>query len=118
MMAEMRDRFEAGIRDAAPDVIIHGESSQRLSNTSFFSLPGLKSETGQIAFDIEGIALSAGAACSSGKVGESHVLSAMGFDPKLGALRMSLGPTTTLNEIDTATAIFAKIAGRRKPLGE
>jgi cysteine desulfurase len=118
MMAEMRDRFEAGIRDAAPDVIIHGESSQRLSNTSFFSLPGLKSETGQIAFDIEGIALSAGAACSSGKVGESHVLSAMGFDPKLGALRMSLGSTTTLNEIDTATAIFAKIAGRRKPLGE
>jgi cysteine desulfurase len=118
MMAEMRDRFEAGIRDAAPDVIIHGESSQRLSNTSFFSLPGLKSETGQIAFDIEGIALSAGAACSSGKVGESHVLSAMGFDPKLGALRMSLGPTTTLNEIDTATAIFAKIAGRRKPLSD
>jgi len=74
----------------------------------------LKSETGQIAFDIEGVALSSGSACSSGKVGESHVLSAMGFDPKLGALRMSLGPTTTEDEIDTAISVFAKIAARRK----
>ena len=113
-IAVLRDRFEAGIRNAAPDVIIHGAGRERLSNTSFFSLPGLKSETGQIAFDIEGVALSAGSACSSGKVGESHVLLAMGFDPKLGALRMSLGPTVTADEIDTAVSVFGKIAARRK----
>ena len=113
-ISELRDRFENGILEAAPDVIIHGAGMERLSNTSFFSLPGLKSETGQIAFDIEGVALSAGSACSSGKVGESHVLAAMGFDPKLGALRMSLGPTTSVEDIETAIAVFAKIAARRK----
>ncbi len=59
-------------------------AARALPNTSFFTLPGLKSETGQIAFDLEGVALSAGSACSSGKVGESHVLVAMGRDPKHG----------------------------------
>jgi cysteine desulfurase len=90
----------------------------RLANTSFFTLPGLKSETGQIAFDLEGIALSSGSACSSGKVGESHVLTAMGRDPKLGALRISLGPETSDEDIDRALVAFGKIAGRRKLTGE
>ncbi len=60
------------------------------------------------------MALSAGSACSSGKVGESHVLTAMGRDPKLGALRISLGFATTDADIDKAVAAFAKIAARRK----
>ncbi|MCX8997798.1 cysteine desulfurase [Rhizobiaceae bacterium BDR2-2] len=110
----LRDRLEQGMRAAAPDVIIHGASAPRVANTSFFSLPGLKSETGQIAFDLEGVALSAGSACSSGKVGESHVLAAMGCDPKLGALRISLGATTNEADIDRALAAFGKIASRRK----
>jgi len=110
----LRAKLEAGMRSVASDVIIHGANEQRVANTCFFTLPGLKSETGQIAFDLEGIALSAGSACSSGKVGESHVLTAMGLDPKLGALRISLGPATTEAEIDHALAAFAKIAGRRK----
>jgi cysteine desulfurase len=110
----LREKLEDGMRVTAPDVIIHGADEQRVANTCFFTLPGLKSETGQIAFDLEGIALSAGSACSSGKVGESHVLTAMGLDPKLGALRISLGPATTEAEIDHALAAFAKIAGRRK----
>ena len=114
----LRDRLEAGMRAAAGDVVIHGADIQRICNTVFFTLPGLKAETGQIAFDLEGVALSAGAACSSGKVGESHVLTAMGRDPRLGALRISLGPATTQGDIDHALAAFTKIAGRRKPAGQ
>ena len=116
-IGSLRDRLEAGMELAAPDVIIHGKGGPRVPNTSFFTLPGLKSETGQIAFDLEGVAISAGSACSSGKVGESHVLVAMGCDPKLGALRISLGPTTTETDIDRAIAAFARIAGRRKLAG-
>ncbi|AYG59258.1 cysteine desulfurase family protein [Rhizobium jaguaris] len=114
---KLRDRLEEGMLLAAPDVIIHGKDGPRVPNTSFFTLPGLKSETGQIAFDLEGLAISAGSACSSGKVGESHVLVAMGCDPKLGALRISLGFTTTEEDVDRAIAAFARIAGRRKAAG-
>ncbi|RDJ12106.1 cysteine desulfurase family protein [Rhizobium grahamii] len=114
----LRDRLESGMRGAAPDVIVYGAEGERVSNTTFFTLPGLKAETGQIAFDLEGVALSAGSACSSGKVGENHVLVAMGHDPKLGALRISLGFATTEEEIDKAISVFAKIAARRKPAGE
>lgn len=117
-VSRLRDRLEAGMRLAAPDVIIYGADEVRVSNTTFFTLPGLKAETGQIAFDLEGVALSAGSACSSGKVGESHVLTAMGHDPKLGALRISLGFATTDADIAEAVAAFTKIAARRKPAGE
>jgi cysteine desulfurase len=113
-LSALRRTLENAMRATAPDVIIHGADASRVCNTTFFTLPGLKSETGQIAFDIEGIALSAGAACSSGKVGESHVLTAMGHDPKLGALRISLGAATTEADIEKAIAAFARIAGRRK----
>lgn len=113
-LSALRAKLEDAMRAAAPDVIIHGAEAARVCNTTFFTLPGLKSETGQIAFDIEGIALSAGAACSSGKVGESHVLTAMGRDPKLGALRISLGVASTQDDIEKAIAAFAKISGRRK----
>ena len=117
-IAALRDRLEAGMRAAASDVIIHGAGGPRVANTIFFTLPCLKAETGQIAFDLEGVALSAGSACSSGKVGESHVLTAMGRDPKLGALRISLGFSTTDEDIDRAIAAFAKIACRRRSAGE
>ncbi|RUM25519.1 cysteine desulfurase [Rhizobium vallis] len=117
-IAALRDRLEAGMRAAAPDVIIHGLGGPRVANTIFFTLPCLKAETGQIAFDLEGVALSAGSACSSGKVGESHVLAAMGRDAKLGALRISLGFSTTDGDIDRAIAAFGKIACRRRSAGE
>ncbi|MEK1933736.1 MAG: cysteine desulfurase, partial [Pararhizobium sp.] len=102
---------------AAPDVIIHGKGGPRLGNTTFFTLPGLKAETGQIAFDLEGVALSAGSACSSGKVGQSYVLSAMGRDPGQGALRISIGSSTTRAEIERCAEVFAKIAARRRLSG-
>ncbi|CAN7403725.1 cysteine desulfurase family protein [Rhizobium leguminosarum] len=114
----LRARLEAGMREAAADVMIHGEGGERVANTIFFTLPGLKAETGQIAFDLEGVALSAGSACSSGRLGESHVLTAMGRDAKLGALRISLGFSTTEEDIDRAIAAFAKIANRRRSAGE
>ncbi|MBY5552101.1 cysteine desulfurase [Rhizobium leguminosarum] len=114
----LRERLEAGMRQAAADVMIHGEGGERVTNTIFFTLPGLKAETGQIAFDLEGVALSAGSACSSGRLGESHVLTAMGRDAKLGALRISLGFSTTEEDIDRAIAAFAKIANRRRSAGE
>ncbi|WJH42320.1 cysteine desulfurase [Aliirhizobium terrae] len=114
----LRDRLERSMKDVAPDVVIYGDELSRVANTSFFTLPGLKGETGQIAFDLEGVALSAGSACSSGKVGQSHVLTAMGRDPDVGALRISLGPDTTEMDIDKAIAAFGKIAQRRKAPGQ
>lgn len=113
-IAELRDALENGMRTATNDVIIHGAEVERIVNTSFFSLPGLKSETGQIAFDLEGIALSAGSACSSGKVGQSHVLTAMGFDAALGGLRVSLGPGSTQADVDRFLAAFSRVVSRRR----
>ena len=114
----LRRRLEEGMRQAAADVIIHGDGVERIGNTCFFSLPGLKSETGQIAFDLEGIAISAGSACSSGKVGQSHVLSAMGFDAELGGLRISLGAGTSEADVDATIAAFERIARRRRSAGK
>ncbi|MAY62588.1 MAG: cysteine desulfurase [Rhizobiales bacterium] len=112
-LAARRDAMEARMREAAPDVIIHGVNAPRLANTSYVSLPGMKAETAQIAFDMEGIAVSSGSACSSGKVGASHVLKAMGADAELGAIRVSIGPHTTGTDIDAFIEAFAKINARR-----
>ena len=87
----MRDRIEQTILSLAPDAEIFGRGAERLANTAFFAIPGMKAETAQIAFDLAGVALSAGSACSSGKVGPSHVLKAMGHGDNDGALRVSIG---------------------------
>ncbi|MFC6488689.1 cysteine desulfurase family protein [Nitratireductor sp. GCM10026969] len=113
-MRLMRGRIEDAIRQVLPDAVIHAEAAPRLPNTVFFTIPGMKAETAQIAFDLAGIALSAGSACSSGKVGPSHVLQAMGFDDALGALRVSIGPQTQEKEIDAFTAALESIIRRRK----
>jgi len=109
----LRDRMEAGMRALAPDLIVHGAAADRLANTSFFSLPGLKAETAQIAFDMEGVAASAGSACSSGKIGLSHVLLAMGADADLGAIRISLGRDHTDSDISRFLDVFQTINARR-----
>jgi cysteine desulfurase len=102
-MAALRDRLEAGIKAITPDAVIFGASAPRLPNTSLIAVPGIKAETAIIAFDLNGIALSSGAACSSGRVQASHVLAAMGVEPDLarGALRISLGWTTTEADVET-----------------
>ncbi|RJG45005.1 cysteine desulfurase family protein [Mesorhizobium sp. DCY119] len=109
----LRDGLEASILSLAPDAEIFGRRSERLANTIFFAIPGVKSETAQIAFDLEGVALSAGSACSSGKVGPSHVLKAMGHDNSEGALRVSIGLATTQAEIEQFRAALAGILARR-----
>src|SRR5438445_8358132 len=76
-VARRRGEVEAIVREIAPDAEIFGAAASRLANTTFFAIPGIKAETAQIAFDLVGVALSAGSACSSGKVGPSHVLKAM-----------------------------------------
>ena len=90
-MAALRDRLEAGIKAATPEAVIFGQSAPRLPNTTLFAVPGTKAETAIISFDLNGIAVSSGAACSSGKVQTSYVLAAMGVEPALeqGAVRVS-----------------------------
>jgi cysteine desulfurase len=101
-MAALRDRLEAGLRAMMPAVVVFGAQVERLPNTTLLAVPGIKAETAVIALDLDGIAVSSGAACSSGKVQPSHVLAAMGVAPALaqGAIRVSLGPTTTESEVD------------------
>lgn len=112
-IARRRDEVEAIVTGLAPDAEIFGNGAQRLANTTFFAIPGVKAETAQIAFDLAGVALSAGSACSSGKVGPSHVLEAMGHEDSLGALRVSIGRATGAEEIEAFRAALAGIVARR-----
>ena len=112
-IARRRDEVEAIVRDLAPDAEIFGAAASRLANTTFFAIPGVKAETAQIAFDLAGVALSAGSACSSGKVGPSHVLKAMGHGDSLGALRVSIGGATSAEDIEAFRAALAGIVARR-----
>ena len=107
-----RDAFEAALLELAPDATIFGKGADRLPNTLFFALPGVKAETAQIAFDLAGISLSAGSACSSGKVGPSHVLKAMGVQGDLGGLRVSIGRETGEAELAAFRAALADIVAR------
>lgn len=111
-LRDQRTKLEAGLREACAEIIIHGENAARLPNTVFFSVPGKKAETMQIGFDLAGFAVSSGSACSSGKVGQSHVLKAMGVASDEGAVRVSFGPMTQDAEIDGFLAAFARIASR------
>ena len=92
-LARWRDRLEAGVRALAPAARLFGAAAPRLANTACFALPGLRAETQIMALDLAGVAVSAGAACSSGKVQPSHVLRAMGADEETAdcAIRVSLG---------------------------
>lgn len=112
-----RDELETTIMALVPDAEIFGRHADRLANTTFFAIPTMKAETAQIAFDLAGVALSAGSACSSGRVGPSHVLKAMGHDD-LGALRVSSGPSTSAGDIElfrtALAAIAARLSGRNR----
>jgi cysteine desulfurase len=97
----LRDEAQTHLRRIASDAVIFSGEAERLPNTLAFAIPGLKAETALIAFDLHGIALSSGSACSSGKVRRSHVLDAMGVEPTLaeGAMRLSLGWMTTKEDV-------------------
>jgi cysteine desulfurase len=112
-MAALRNRLEAGLLASSPDAVVFGrnDSIERLPNTTLFALPGIKAETAIIAFDLEGVAVSSGAACSSGKVQPSHVLAAMGVSGPLqrGAVRVSLGWSTTAADVEKLLAAWTKL---------
>ena len=109
-MATLRDHLEKGIC-AVAGATVFADDLERLPNTVLFTAPGLKAETAVIGFDLEGIAVSSGSACSSGKVQPSHVLSAMGFDPAVaqGAVRLSLGWFTQEADINRALEAWRKL---------
>ena len=111
-LEDLRSRLEAGLRKT-PGVIVFSDDVPRLPNTTLFTVPGLKAETAVIGFDLAGVAVSSGSACSSGKVQPSHVLQAMGFGPELaqGAVRLSLGWNTSNADVDRCLEAWRKLAG-------
>jgi cysteine desulfurase len=108
----MRDRFESKLPVGA---VVFGVGGERLPNTSNFAIPGLPAETAVIAMDLEGVALSSGAACSSGKVRTSRVLAAMGIAPAIAkcALRVSFGHESKESDVDAVLAALEKVSARR-----
>jgi cysteine desulfurase len=117
-MQGLRDRLEAGLASFA-GVTVFSTAVPRLPNTTLFALQGIRAETAVIAFDLEGLAVSSGAACSSGKVQPSHVLAAMGVPVELaqGAIRVSFGPTTKEDEIDRCLETWRKLSGVLRKTG-
>ena len=113
-IAALRDRLEAGVRSLSPNALVIGADAPRLANTSAIALPGKHAESLVIKLDLAGMAVSAGAACSSGKVGASHVLQSMGFDGAIAgaAIRVSLGPETTENDIAAFLAAWKTIVSQ------
>ena len=111
-MEWLRQRLEVGLK-ARADTIVFAEAAPRLPNTTLFAFRGMKAEAAVIAFDLEGVALSSGSACSSGKVQSSHVLAAMGVPRAIadGALRLSMGWKTTEADIDRCLEAWRKLSG-------
>jgi cysteine desulfurase len=115
-LAELRDAMERRLLAIEPEAVRFGAERPRLPNTTSIALPGLASELQVMALDLAGVGVSAGSACSSGKVKPSHVLGAMGAGPELArsAIRISLGRDTTSDDIDRLVAAWATLARRRQ----
>jgi cysteine desulfurase len=111
-MGRLRQRLEAGLSQIE-GVTIFAAAVPRLPNTTLFAKAGVRAETAVIAFDLEGVAVSSGAACSSGKVQPSHVLAAMGVGKELaqGAIRLSSGYATTEGDIDRCLEAWRMLSG-------
>ncbi len=110
-MIALRERLETGVLSLSPDFVVLGAGAERLPQTVMLHHPALRAETVQIAMDLAGIAVSAGSACASGKVGGSFVLDAMArggasIAPAMGGLRVSFGPSTDAVAIDRFVATF------------
>ncbi len=119
-LAQWRDRLEREALASRPDALLFGAACPRLPNTSCLGLPGLASETQVMALDLAGVAVSAGAACSSGKLRPSHVLRTMGAAPEVAgsAIRVSLGWATAPADIDRFLAAWLAMVGRARPLAQ
>ena len=112
----LRQRLESRLRALVPDVVIFGETSPRLPNTTAFAVPGLANDVALIGLDLDGVAVSTGSACSSGKVARSHVLEAMGVDLHLctGLIRVSLGWSSTATDVDRFIDVLGSVARRAR----
>jgi cysteine desulfurase len=114
---ELRDALEAGVAAVAAEAVALGGTAPRLPNTTAIAMPGVAAETQVIALDLDGVMVSAGAACSSGKVGPSHVLEAMGVEPELASstIRVSLGWSSSEADVDRFlrawTALYRRCRG-------
>ena len=117
-ITELRDRFECAILDKVPDARVNGDVNRRVPNTTNLTILGAGGEALLIALDLQGIACSTGAACSSGAVEPSHVLLAIGLshDDARSSLRFSLGRTTTIEEIDYALGVIPGAVERLRAL--
>lgn len=115
-LRQWRDAIEARLRAIAPEIPIYGVEAERLANTSCIGMPGVKGETQVMGFDLAGIAVSAGSACSSGKVTQSAVLTALGVDSEAAgeAIRVSLGWTTQPGDVDRFVEAWSKIYDRTR----
>ncbi len=115
-LAALRDTLEEGVRTLRPDAVLLSSGVPRLPNTSCIAVPGVKAETLVIGLDLAGIAVSAGSACSSGKVEASHVLAAMGASPEIahGAVRVSLGFGSENTDIQRYLSAFGELVKRLK----
>jgi cysteine desulfurase len=111
-LESLRNRLEIGLRQTPGGVLVFSQDVPRLPNTTLFTVLGLRAETAVIGFDLEGIAVSSGSACSSGKVQPSRVLEAMGFGRELaqGGVRISLGWSTSGADIDRCLEAWRKLA--------
>jgi cysteine desulfurase len=111
---QLRDRIETSLLAIAPEAIVIAAAAPRLPNTAAIALPGVAAETQVIALDLDGVMVSAGAACASGKVGPSHVLQAMGAPPQIAGctIRVSLGWSTTAAEIEHFLAAWSAMYRR------
>ena len=113
-LATLRDGMERRLRGIAPQARVFGAGAERLPNTSCISMPGVRSDVQVMTFDLAGIAISAGSACSSGKVSASHVLEAMGIphDEAMTGVRVSLGWGSTAAEIDRFVEVWEELYRR------
>lgn len=116
----LRDELEDEIAAVAPDAVVLGAAAPRLPNTSAIAMPGVAAETQVIALDLDGVMVSAGAACSSGKVGPSHVLAAMGIEAALASstIRVSLGWDSSAADIAHFIQAWTALYRRRRGLAE
>ncbi|MCA0401169.1 MAG: cysteine desulfurase [Proteobacteria bacterium] len=114
-MSQLRDEFENRLNRLGADLHVVGKRAPRLPNTSLFAVRGLRAEQALIAFDLDGIAVSSGSACSSGKVKASHVLQAMGEHDfvRAGAIRVSIGPATEWNDLERCLSSLERQMARR-----
>jgi len=120
-LGRLRERLENEVLRLAPDAVFFGAGAPRLANTLNFAVPGIEAQVLLMLLDLEGVAVSSGSACSSGKVKRSHVLEAMGIPSALaqGAIRVSLGWSTKAEDLDLFGRAFEKavrtVKARHRP---